>query len=352
MTSRSSKGKAPTNMQKPTSIITVGLDIGYGNTKGIADTGTVVFPSVAGYARDIKFSADEISGKYPGDQLTDNQGDWFVGELALKQIPEAQLLMLKGRTANEDELGMAFRLRMMYAALAKLFPYQHGDAVHIRIATGLPVDHMRDAATMKEALIGQHKISTNNANFIANITDVMVMPQPYGTLYSQQLLPNGALDPHYTAIRSAVVDVGRFTVDCALDDNGEYIDAESGSLEAGVHTVQERLAAVLEADFRQKPTYAEVEHVLRTGYHQAFGEPVDYRTEVDKALKPLRDGTLGIMNRLWGSGMGIDAVWVTGGGGDLVRAAVMKAYRQARLVKDAQISNAIGYRSYALSVAE
>lgn len=352
MTNRSSKAKTPAPIQKIGNMLTIGLDIGYGNTKAIGDTGVSIFPSVAGYARDIKFSADEISSKYPGDQLTDNHGDWFIGDLALKQIPEAQLLMLKGRTANEDELGMAFRLRMMYAALAKLFPYQHGDAVHVRIATGLPVDHMRDAATMKEALIGQHKISTNNANFIANITDVMVMPQPYGTLYSQQLLPNGALDPHYTAIRSAVVDVGRFTVDCALDDNGEYIDAESGSLEAGVHTVQEKLASVLEADFRQKPTYAEVEHLLRTGYHQAFGEAVDYRTERDKALKPLRDGTLALMNRLWGSGMGIDAIWITGGGGELVRDAVMKAFRQSRLVKDAQTSNAIGYRSYAMSVAE
>ncbi len=178
------------------------------------------------------------------------------------------------------------------------------------------------------------------------------MPQPYGTLYSQQLLPNGALDPHYTAIRSAVVDVGRFTVDCALDDNGEYIDAMSGSLEGGVHIVQEKIAAALEADFRQKPTYEQIEHVLRTGYHQAFGEPQDYRAEVDKALKPLRDGTLSLMNRLWGSGMGIDAIWITGGGGQLVRDVVKKAFRQSKLVQDAQMSNAIGYRSYALSVAE
>lgn len=347
MTTRSSKGKTPVIQNSTGSIMTIGADFGYGNTKAAWNGDQIIFPSVAGHARDVMFNADKNSAKYPGDEITDSYGDWFIGELALKQIPEAQQLMLKGRTANADEQGMAFRLRLMYSTLAKMFPVTHGDALHIRLATGLPVKHMRDASLMKETFIGQHPIRANNANFVANITDVMVMPQPYGTLYSQQLLPNGELDPHYTAIRSAVVDVGRFTVDCALDDNGDFIDAESDSVEAGVHTVQERIAKAMDQDFDKTPNYSQIETVLRTKRFKNGVKTHDYSVEVENAVKPLRDATLALMSRLWGTGMGIDVIYLTGGGGILVEEAVKKAYPQALLIDNAQMSNAIGYLSYA-----
>lgn len=353
MSTRSNKGKQPTQpIQQRPHIQTVGLDVGYGFTKAMSDTAPVFFPSVAGHSHEIKFKANEISAKYPGDQLTDIHGEWFIGDLALKQVPHNELLQLQGRTGNGDEFGMQFRVRMMHAALAKLFPYTDGDTIHIRLATGLPVDHMQDASTMKAALLGPHRIKTNNADFIANVVDVAVMPQPYGTIYSQMLKPDGTLNPYHTANRTAVLDVGRYTIDATLDDNGEYIDAESGSSESGVYTAQQRIAAVLEADFREKPSHEMVESVLRNGTIKAFGEDYDYQAEVKEALKPLRDATLALMSRLWKTGMGLDVIYVAGGGGPLVSEIVRKAYRQARLVENAQISNAVGYRSYALHVAE
>lgn len=349
MTSRKAKG---TNVQtQPQAAHIIGLDVGYRNTKAVSDNGTVNFPSVCGHSHEIKFKAAELMEKYPGDTIQDTEGDWFVGNLALKQVPANQLIQLQGRTSNADEFGMAFRLRMMRAALAKLLPYQHGDAVHISIATGLPVDHMPDSAALKAALLGQHLIKANNAHFIANVVDVAVMPQPYGSIYSQMLYPDGRLNPHHTANVTGIVDVGGYTVDVAMDDNGEFIDAQSGSVESGVYTAQERIAAVLEADFRQKPTYEQIETVLRTGYVRMFGEPQDYRVEATEALKPLRDASMALTSRLWRTGMGIDQIYIAGGGAVLVKDVVTRAYRQAVLIKDAQTSNALGYRAYALMKA-
>lgn len=352
MTTRNSKAKQPTTIQR-TSTHIIGLDIGYGHTKAVGNGGSIIFPSVAGLAIDITFNADKLSRENPGDMITDNEGDWFVGALALKQIPQAQRIMLKGRTANDDDFGMDFRIRMMKAALAKLIPHQNRDVVHVRLSTGLPVDHMRDAALLKEAFIAQHLIQTNNSEFIANVVDVAVMPQPYGTLYGQQLQADGQLNSYYTALRSAVLDVGQFTVDAALDDNGDYINAESGSLEGGVHIVHDRIAAFLNADLRQPASHAQVEQVLRTGYLQVAGDaPTDYRAERETAVKGLLNGTIGLMNNLWKNGMDIDVIFIAGGGAELVADAVRKSYRQARVVANAQMSNAIGYRSYALHVAE
>jgi hypothetical protein len=193
------------------------------------------------------------------------------------------VLRLRGRTANESTMGNAFRLRLAKVAIGKLLNGMwNRDAVHLRIASGLPVDHMRDAGDLKTVLAGQHLIKTDTAEIIANVDEVMVMPQPYGSIYAATLTEAGEINEHHTYMRTGVVDVGTYTVDLALDDNDEYVDSESGSVESGVYTAQERIAAALERDFRQKMPYRIVEQVLRTGVFRASGEPVDYSGEVEK----------------------------------------------------------------------
>lgn len=348
MTTR--KAKSTPNMQRQETV-TIGLDIGFGNVKAVYGDKKIVFPSVAAHAHTLKFQEDEISSKYPGDQLTDSDGDWFIGDLAVKHAPTEQQIMLQGRTSNED-FNMAFRVRMMCAAISKLMQFQNGDVIHIQIATGLPVNHMGDAPALKAALVGRHKIDTNNASFVANVISCVVMPQPYGTIYSQMMTESGDLNPFHTAQRTAVVDVGRFTIDCTLDDDGEYVDADSDTLEAGVFTAQERISAIYEKEFRKKPSHAQIEKLLRTGGVRVNGEPVDYTEYVQEALKPLRDGVKSLMGKLWGTAGDIDLILLSGGGVGLVDADTYQAYSQARVVDDPQFANAIGYLHYARFLAK
>src|SRR5690606_39593788 len=64
------------------------------------------------------FRSEALAAKYPGDQLTDEDGStWFVGDLALAQLPPGELLRLRGRTANEKTMGNTFRLRLAKAAI-------------------------------------------------------------------------------------------------------------------------------------------------------------------------------------------------------------------------------------------
>lgn len=345
------KGYSIMAKTQPARQLTIGLDIGYGVTKAVADDSVVAFPSVCGHARTVKFRAEDLAERYPGDQITDDDGDWFVGDLALSQVPTGELLRLRGRTARRDSIGNEFRVRMAKVALGKLLTGQRGDALHVQIATGLPVDHMPQAGALKESLIGPQRVQTDASDFVANITDVMVMPQPYGTIYANLILPGGAINTCHTAARTGVVDVGTYTVDLALDDDGEYIDAMSGSVEGGVFTAQQRIEALLEETYGEKPSYRDVEKVLRTGCYRAFGEAVDYSQEVQAALEPLRSATLNLMNSLWKTGASVDAIFLSGGGAELVHDVVKQAYRQSRLVSDAQMANARGYLNYAQFVA-
>jgi hypothetical protein len=45
------------------------------------------------------------------------------------------------------------------------------------------------------------------------------------TLHAATLTEAGEINEHHTYVRTGVVDVGTYTVDLALDDNGEFKDA-------------------------------------------------------------------------------------------------------------------------------
>ena len=334
-------------------VLTVGLDIGYGATKAvIPDREPIVFPSVYGRAHDLnEFERTSISQKadYTGEQLIDDEGEWLVGRLAQSQLKAAEQLVLRGRSANESDDNAA-RVRLAKVAIGKLLSGTHnGEAIHVRIATGLPVDHMGGAAELKTALIGLHHIQTDAADFVANIVEVIVMPQPYGTLYSQQLTKTGDYDLCFTATRAAVIDVGTFTIDAALDQDGEYIGAESGSVEGGVHLAQTRLISTINRDYKDTASLAEADDILRTRCIRVKGKVKNVSIQVEEALQPIRESTIALMQRLWQNARRIDVIYITGGGASDVQPTVLAAgYSQAVLVDDPQTANARGYLQYAL----
>jgi hypothetical protein len=329
----------------------VGLDVGFGVTKALMlGRNPVLFPSVIGHARQIKFRAEKLKVRYPGDQIFDDAGTWFVGNLALSQLTPGEVLRLRGRTADNDALGNEFRARMMVAAIGKLFAgVTDGQVVHVAVSTGLPVDHMPQASTLKTALLGTHRVKTDQADFILNVTSCACMPQPYGTLYSQLLTTNGAINVCHTATRTGVLDVGTYTTDVALDDDGEYIDALSGSVEMGISYAQERIAAVLEGEYNQKIPHKIIAQTLQTKCFTAFGKPVDFSAEVDSALEPLLSATENLLSEKWQTGASIDVIYVSGGGAPLVNGLVSQMYPQAQLVNNSHLANAQGYLNYALA---
>lgn len=328
--------------------VTVGLDIGYGYTKGVTDGRVTVFPSVAAHDHEISWQADETIAKHPGDILIDDDGTFFIGDLANTHTTPAEHIQLRGRTANEAEIGNVFRLRMMKAALGKLFPNRsNGEAVHIRLATGLPVDHMRQAAALKSSLVGIHNVQTDQTHFVAHITECMVMPQPYGTIYSRMLKTDGQIDPCHTAIQTGVVDIGRYTIDAALDNDGEYVERQSGSSEGGMHLVLERIKQAVNRDYNVWVSDEKAEDILRTGCIRPDGHNISYQDVVNDALQPLLSAAQTLLSVKWQTGFGIDVIYVSGGGAPHVYKTIRQAYKQAVLLDDAQTANARGYLNFA-----
>lgn len=334
--------------KQPADLYTVGADIGYGVVKAIAAGQSIAFPSVWARAVDTRFQTAATSEKYPGDEITDDEGDWWTGDKALKHAPGDTLRYLRGRTADESSIGHIARLRLLKTALAKLYPHRlNGDVLHFRIATGLPVEHMRGAGELKAALIGQHRVQTDNADFVANVSDAYVMPQPYGTIYRQMLQATGQLNPCHTYTRTGVIDIGTYTVDLALDDDGEYIDESSASIEAGVYRIQQAIAAEYERRFGAKASYSDIETIIQNRCVTVRGQLEDFTAALTEARAELADASINLMGRVWGKATRIDVIYIAGGGAGMVSDSIKALYPQAQLVTDAQMSNAQGYYNFA-----
>lgn len=327
----------------------VGLDIGFGVVKAITHTGkTAIFPSVAGHARQLSFHADKIAERYPGDQLADAEGEWFIGDLALTQLLQGEVVRLRGRNANDH--GTEFRLRMAKAALGKLFAgLRGGDStvINVQIATGLPVAHMTDAALIKAQLIGAHRIQTDQSDFIVNISKVMVMPQAYAAIYTKLLTEAGEINRGHVATETAVIDVGTYTVDFARDSDGTYQDVESGSAEAGVYNVHERVARGLQDHYKQEFGYKVVEAAIREGCIKIAGKVEDCTEMVEEAMESLRAATVSKAYELWKDAKHIEEIYLMGGGASLV-ADDLIGYPQLQTLPNPQWANARGYLNFAL----
>lgn len=109
----------------PGSTVTMRLDIGYGVVKAVTADKVVMFPSVMSHDCEVKFQHKDMARRHPSDQITDEDGDWVCGQLALAQLPPDELLRLRGRTANESTTGM--HSGCDWHSLQERYTYNFGD---------------------------------------------------------------------------------------------------------------------------------------------------------------------------------------------------------------------------------
>jgi hypothetical protein len=327
----------------------VGADVGYGVTKLLSwGFDPVLLKTIYGYGRDLGYQEAVIFAQHPGESIEVDNGTMFVGDLAASQLPQREQMSLWGREDADD-----IRVLMILAALAKMFPdVYREEPIYVRMATGLPVDHMGGAAALKTALIGRKMVHTSHCKFPVEIQTVSVMPQPSGTISAYSLNPDGTENPAYTISKLSVIDNGKRTVDISTEEEGLYVDAESGTTETGMHTAFERIAQRYEEEFGQKPKDKIVERILLDrGKFKARGEEQDWSDEVEEALWPMRDATIGLARTKLERAIEQDVILNIGGPAPLVKDLIRQEYRQAIMPASSQLTNALGYLHYGAFVA-
>lgn len=322
----------------------VGVDIGYGYTKATCDAHEVVFPSVVGKAERIRYQVDLQSlSPENGIALITEQGDRFVGDLALLQSRVRWTLLDRSRVQDPS-------VRLLFlSALSELVGPATEEA-SFSVVTGLPVQWYGDRDKVIEQLSGRHIIRrVNGRQWVQrlNVEQVLVVPQPFGSLFNVILDRDGVIvDEALARGRLGIIDIGTYTTDYVLVDALRYIEKGSGSISTAMSRAYQLIGRAILDSFGLDLHLHEVDRVVRQGYVTVFGEPREIGWLIEPALDAVAEEVLAQAGTLWGDGRELSAVLVTGGGAIALGERIRRRYGHARLLDDAPLANVRGFERY------
>lgn len=311
----------------------LGLDIGYGYTKGFSGSAAVAFRSVlAPVARvGFQFEGQSRLGVFWRDRL------YVSGD-------EAYLYSSKPLEVRTREfIGTDLHRLLLYSALLRM------DAPsNLLVVFGVPVGHW---TRFREELVrysGVHVVRTESAVRTFSLRVVSVMPQPAGTFFDLSLDLQGRLcSSELAQMAVGIVDVGYYTTDCVLVDRFKYVESHSGGWDYGVSVLADECARLLEDMYGVPFSAAEAEQVLRTGTVKLAGQL--HSPSLDDVLSTFAERICLEVKNLWGSRLPkLDRIYVTGGGGALLFPYLVRLLPGAQLVQDSFMANARGFYKYAV----
>jgi len=314
----------------------IGLDIGYGWTKVTAGRELVSFPSIIGPAVTIRYHNDLIrNGR--GHALALDGSEWFTGDLAALQSPFT--ISPRARERADTVLRV-----LALDALERL-----GARNEVRMVTGLPVSWYEDRGQLSDCLIGEHVYQIDGEPHRLIVSDVAVVPQPFGSFFRVVLNTEGMLINNELAQgRVGIVDIGTHTTDLVLVDELRYIEPGSGSVDVAMARALELIGRAIEDVHALALEIHQVDTALRKGYVTVCGERKDIGDLARPHLAAVAQKVLDKTTTLWGDGRDLSAVIVTGGGAYAMGEHVKARYPHAVILPNPERGNVEGFYRYGL----
>lgn len=310
-------------------MITVAIDIGFGNTKGVTDGQTVVFPSIVAVpSGDIGLAGIGMRTVRKATHVAFDQGSFYVGQMASSWGRVVENLDYSRLISPEAEA-------LLYAAIHDLLPASQ-DVPQIQLVLGLPVPLLQNEGlarttldALRSRLIRTHEIKVNGMPFSFAINSVRVVAQPVGA-WANWALTDDARWTSEIALSALVgiVDIGFNTLDLYGIRGGRVEPRMVGGEKLGVRRLLELISP-------NKP-YHSMERTLQEGN-------IDSR-KIATWISEIS----GFVERTW-NGVNPDFVLVVGGGARLIKPAdaLRRSLGEIIIPDDPVMANAKGLWKWA-----
>jgi plasmid segregation protein ParM len=315
---------------------TIGIDVGYGHTKVVAEGVPGIFPSLVGPARtiDLSFGGKET----PGDEVEWEGEKLFVGNKAFHHSD--MIYFLRSREWVQNKIYAA----LIISALKRAGVGSGDEAI---IVTGLPVEYMGDR------VLAEDMVKRVCDSMGVTIVELKVLPQPVGSFFDILLDQFGMPNSKNPVLkRMGFIDIGYNTTDFILIGNcEENIERAAGSTSKGAHDAYSLVQRELKNDFRRNEvSIKDAEEAVRTRFFKSGGVNHDVTPLVHKVLSQIGTSICNLIASKWGPEGEIDKVWLTGGGCALLRQYIMGIAPITEMIQGPQIANARGYHKRALAL--
>ncbi len=325
----------------------LGIDLGFGFTKATDGERSLVVKSVIGEAVDDRLGGPMSDARPGNDHLHLEIEDHavFAGDLAERKSS------LRSFTLDQDRF-IAESAKVL--ALAVAADLAEPDQP-IGVVTGLPISTYRSKAEdLSRILRDRHVLTTiapdgRRSRQVLEITDVKVIPQPFGSVYDMVLNDAGTVGDRQTLQQKVgVVNVGFQTADLTVSDRGTFIERASQSTDSGVG----RAFATIAGQIREKSGVSvelyRLYDAMEEGRIKIRGESFDLSRLIEHVMGQLASDIAADANRLWADEWDMDAIVITGGGG-AVLAPFLAPLLDGKVLpvdgtRDARMNNVRGFR--------
>jgi len=338
-----------------------GLDPGFGGFKlaEVTDSGlqTAYLPAVVGIGdTDIGLLSLGGLGKrrngHTPHAVSWNGARYLVGPHVARYARPLQRLDFQ-RLADGPELRA-----LTYGVLGQgLGPGEHDVSPII----GLPVEVManRELATatlkgLRKWLVDEHEFVVDEARCQVAVHQVRALAQPVGAFFAWGLDDAGRWrrSPDDLKAPVGVCDIGFNTLDLFAVEGGQVVARYTGGEILGMRRAAETLADLVRRAHGVTLALPQADALLQAKSPTVYvaGRAVSIRSLTTQALDATAATALAYLERHWGDGRQFAHLLFTGGGSQVLRKALLRAYPHGVILPDPLTANAAGLARYARRV--
>lgn len=303
------------------SVPLIGFDVGFGQTKGVSDSGhELCVPSWTARVNDNAMALDRVN------LIVDEKVHWLVGDDA-HRLARARL----------PEVDSSWYRQPEFRVLTRYILEQMGTR-SARVVTGLPV---RYHAEHKEHL--QKTLQSWSSSGI-NLEVLRIIPQPVGSYFYLAMDDAGNAQEGFANTRVGIVDIGGGTVDAIELNHAKVSWTVHASEPRGVSRAYEYLHSYIRGK-GIAARIADMPSVMAAGQIRDGKQVLSLERPIAEAKRLVVQAVADIVIDLWTNATSLDALIVTGGGAALCRDELVKEFSKARImIPDApHLANARGY---------
>jgi len=325
------------------------IDIGFGFTKALNRNKSLIFKSILGDANDIQFRGGILADGSPDDhiQIELDGRSYFIGELAERQSEARSFTLDQTQFFNSHLKPLAL------AAAASIT----GSFMPIGLVTGLPISFYREYKDIIiKCLQGDHKVILTAATGkreekTLKISEVKVIPQPFGSLFNLMLNDIGELgEKRFVHEKIGIIDVGFKTADYTVADKMRYSERGSRTTDTGISKAFGMIAGKLLEKSNVNIELYRLYNAVEKGSIKIRGVEYDLKATTELIYGQLAAAIASEVDQLWTDDWDIDTIVLTGGGGAAL-AKHLQPLIKGQVVtvdpaKDARLCNVKGYWKY------